>query len=274
MNQEQINIGKITLPQCALLDPMFLGAPAHPHANIHFAADNEASKIMRLYAPQKELDALENILLGCLPILTSRHHIKLTVEWLMLLRYPTARSRISKKQQRLNEIIKDYAKAIADDHAPAALAVKSTLHQLTQHNRRLLAELPQRENHTGGTILRNAYALLYQQFAIDTPLHIMREIAPLLGVNIHDGQIDKHLSPNTRQALRDQVDKDKQAAREAATAIAANIPIMIRQPESPQSNAERYQTARQILAQITEPEIANSLLYALDECMHDNGFIL
>ena len=76
----------------------------------------------------------------------------------------------------------------------------------------------------------------------------MREIAPLLGVNIHDGQIDKHLSPDTRQALRHQVDKDKQAAREAATAaaIAANIPITIaRQPESPQSNAERYQTARQ-----------------------------
>ena len=87
--------------------------------------------------------------------------------------------------------------------------------------------------------------------------------------------IDKHLSPDTRQALRHQVDKDKQATREAATAIAANIiPTMARQPESPQSNAERYQTARQILAQINEPEIANSLLYALDECMHDNGFTL
>ena len=243
--------------------PAYVEAPAH----------NEATKLLRLYQPQKELDALENILLGCLPILTSRHHIKLTAERLMLLRYPTARSRVSKHERRLSKILKDYAKAIADDHSPIALAVKSTLHQLNQHNRRLLAELPQRENHTGGTILRNAYALLYQQFAIDTPLHIMREIAPLLGVNIHDGQIDKHLSPNTRQALRDQVDKDKQAAREAA--IAANIPItMARQPESPQSNAERYQTARQILAQINEPEIANSLLYALDECMHENGFIL
>ena len=92
----------------------------------------------------------------------------------------------------MSKILKDYAKAIADDHTPTALAIKNTLHQLNQHNRRLLAELPQRENHKGGAILRNAYALLYQQFALDTPLRIMREIAPLLGVNIHDGQIDKH----------------------------------------------------------------------------------
>ena len=244
-----------------------------PYLVLHDIQD----ELLRLYQPQKELDALESILLAYLPSLTSKQHIKLTASRLMALRYPAARSRVSKHERRLSKILKDYAKAIADDHAPAALAVKSTLHQLNQHTRRLLAELPQRENHKGGTILRNAYALLYQQFAIDTPLHIMREIAPLLGVNIHDGQIDKHLSPDTRQALRHQVDKDKQAAREAATAaaIAANIPITIaRQPESPQSNAERYQTARQILAKIPEPEIANSLLYALDECMHDNGFTL
>ena len=245
-----------------------------PHS-LNILGSIQNNEPLRLYLPEKELDALESILLAYLPSLTSKQHIKLTASWLMALRYPAARSRVSKHERRLSKILKDYAKAIADDHAPAALAVKSTPHQLNQHTRRLLAELPQRENHTGGTILRNAYALLYQQFAIDTPLHIMREIAPLLGVNIHDGQIDKHLSPNTRQALRHQVDKDKQAAREAATTIAANIPItMARQPESPQSNAERYQTARQILAQINEPEIANSLLYALDECMHDNGFTL
>ncbi|MDK4684803.1 hypothetical protein QDY72_06365 [Kingella negevensis] len=138
--------------------------------------------------------------------------------------------------------------------------------------------LPKRRDKPTGYIIAQVYEILYRECGIDADAGIIRKILTLLNVDFRDNRIYEHLSPENRKRIRESVTKRREAAYSEASkkATSQNTPTDFRQPETTNlviSTSEAITRVKEILNQINDPEIAESLIFAIDEALQNFGDI-
>lgn len=135
--------------------------------------------------------------------------------------------------------------------------------------------LPKRQDKLTGYIIYQVYEILYSEWKIEANAGTIRDILTKLNVDFRDNRIYEHLTPENRNKIKEKVEQDRRAAYLTASqqAIKYNTAIQTKQYKQTITTTEAIAKIKEILQQIDDPEIASSLIFAIDEALLNLGDI-